>query len=298
MEVNVEKRIIRMSAFAREVLDRGKMGYVHSVYRKTINICIDRQLISLQMKGTPLSPLSIILDAGELDSAFDKIQAGDKVRILRHGILISGIEIYKENTEIASLKITDGMMEASKDVLLDRKALLYEGILELLKEKEVLDLFILKGRAVCRTEIALYAEKIIHEFKNALKNEENEKAAERIICLVGLGKGLTPSGDDFLCGMLAGLTYCSKERKAVELLCVLKKHIGEAAKRTNDISGAFLKCAVDGYYSEAIIKLPTLDNGGKIACLFSEIGHSSGADTLCGVFFAVETMQSIIGNGS
>lgn len=287
----MEKRIVRISSFAKKVLGYEKTGSVHSVYRKTINLRFGKQLISLQALDISLTPLSIIVDASEVDFMFFNIQAGNAVQVTSHGILVSGIRFYEKNTEIVNLKVNNQMIKQSKSFFQNRNKLLYDGILELLKEKEVLDLFFSKGRAVCRTPIALYAEKKINEFLNAIDNEAYERAVQKIVQMVGLGKGLTPSGDDFLCGMLAGITYCSNEQKVAELLSELKKYTAEAAKETNDISGAFLKCAVDGYHNEAIMKLPMQDNSTKIADLFSGIGHSSGADMLCGIYFAVEMIQ-------
>ncbi|MDD5875020.1 MAG: hypothetical protein PUC78_03970, partial [Baileyella intestinalis] len=35
--------------------------FVHSAYERTINLMIDGQLIALQVKGSPVSPISVIL---------------------------------------------------------------------------------------------------------------------------------------------------------------------------------------------------------------------------------------------
>ncbi|MGC6176270.1 DUF2877 domain-containing protein [Lacrimispora sp. 38-1] len=244
------------------------------------------QLIALQLKGSALSPLSIIIDADESDFFAVKLQAGEKAERTAQGIVISNINFYQENTDIVDLKPNRMRMEQG--------LLLYYGIIELLKEKKVLDLFFYKGKAVCKTTIALYAERIIQAFTENFNHGKYEEAAGEIIRLIGLGKGLTPSGDDFLCGVLAGLTCFSGMPEADGMLYYLRKYIADAVKETNDISGAFLKCAVDGYYSEAIIKLPEQTDEKKIADLFSDIGHSSGADTLCGIYFIVETLKFIM----
>lgn len=289
----MEKRIIRMSAYAREVIDHEKNGYVHSVYGKTVNLCFGCQLIALQCNGTPLSPLSIIIQTDD-EFTNGKIQVGDRAVRKLQEILISGIRYYEENTEHVNLKLNSLGRGNAREFYFSTKALLYDGLMDLLKEKKSLDLFFYKGKAVCMTLVSLYAEKIIQKFKEALWKEDYNRAAGEIIQLVGLGKGLTPSGDDFLCGVMAGLTCCSGEQKAANLLDSIKRYVSTAVKETNDISGAFLKCAVDGYYSEAIIKLPMQDKAIQIAGLFSPIGHSSGADTLCGIYFIVESLPLIV----
>lgn len=278
-------RIIRMSELVKKVFEKEKTGYIHSIYRKTINMSFGNQLIALQLNGSCLSPLSVIIDADEFYFLTDRLQAGQKAETTTQGIVVSDIEIYQEKTDIVDLML--------KNVIINQDLPLYNGIIELLKEKKVLDLFFHKGKAVCKTTIALYAERIIHVFTENFNNGKYEEAAHEIIGIIGLGKGLTPSGDDFLCGVLAGLTCFSGMPKAAGMLYYLRKHIADSLKETNDISGAFLKCAVDGYYSEAIIKLPEQTDEKKVADLFSGIGHSSGADTLCGIYFIVETLKFI-----
>lgn len=293
----MKKRIARISTYAIKVLDNNKNGKVHSVYRKTINICFGTQLIALQVKGTQLSPLSIIIDTNEKDFRLLNIKVGDDVQVTLSEILICGISFYKKNSEIIELNINERITSQSRKFFLNESTLIYDGILELLKEKEVLDLFFLRDKAMSQTMISLYAEKNIHEFYESISNAEDDKAAEKIVQLVGLGKGLTPSGDDFICGMLAGMTFCTKEEKERKLLYQIKNYTAEALERTNDISSAFLKCAIEGYYSEAIFKLPLQDNSVKIASLFSDIGHSSGADTLCGIFFGIQTLNYYSNSG-
>ena len=100
---------------------------------------------------------------------------------------------------------------------------------------------------------------------------------------MGLGIGLTPSGDDFLCGVLAGLILLGKQD--TEDFHHLSTEISQNLTRTNAISTAFLRCAMEGQFSEAIVTL------GSVAFsqsqqMFHAIGHSSGADTLCGLYFA------------
>lgn len=101
--------------------------------------------------------------------------------------------------------------------------------------------------------------------------------------LIGLGVGLTPSGDDFLCGVLAGLYIQGKEFS--EFAYRLRDNIRKNLHRTNDISAAFLSCAMDGHFSHAVNELWNNPSTEQISKMFHEIGHSSGMDTLCGIYF-------------
>lgn len=104
--------------------------------------------------------------------------------------------------------------------------------------------------------------------------------------LIGLGPGLTPSGDDFWCGAMIAL-------RALGRLDVLEKVAGgvlsRAAERTNRISRAHLACAAAGQGSgalhEAISAMGTADEARLRSALraLERVGGASGRDSLAGV---------------
>ena len=104
--------------------------------------------------------------------------------------------------------------------------------------------------------------------------------------LIGLGPGLTPSGDDFWCGAMIAL-------RALGRLDVLEKVAGgvlsRAAERTNRISRAHLACAAAGQGAgalhEAISALGTADEARLRSALraLERVGGASGRDSLAGV---------------
>ncbi|MGB6538500.1 MAG: DUF2877 domain-containing protein [Xanthobacteraceae bacterium] len=102
--------------------------------------------------------------------------------------------------------------------------------------------------------------------------------------LIGLGPGLTPSGDDFLCGAMAALHYLG--HNAVARL--LAEHVlSAAANATNFISASYLRWAAAGEVSEVLFDvLRSIASGGDEldACLdvVDGVGHTSGWDTLTG----------------
>lgn len=110
-------------------------------------------------------------------------------------------------------------------------------------------------------------------------------AAKHLAGLIGLGIGLTPSGDDFLCGVLAGLILRREENHPfAHALC---REITSRRFDTNDISRAFLDCSVQHHFSLAVNSLTDLPSADRILNVFSDIGHSSGIDTLCGVAYGL-----------
>ena len=108
--------------------------------------------------------------------------------------------------------------------------------------------------------------------------------------LVGLGPGLTPSGDDLLGGLLVGLRRFHCERVADALAEWVLSHAWE---RTNIISCAHLENAAKGDCGEVLQEtLNAIMNGNKAAlsegiAALDTVGHTSGRDALTGVTLAL-----------
>ena len=106
--------------------------------------------------------------------------------------------------------------------------------------------------------------------------------------LVGLGEGLTPSGDDFLVGLLAILHVTGS----------LSCHTGSPVREqfyecvrlgTSQLSGEFLRCAFEGHFAEPLVLLlralcaPATDAWPAHAATLAAVGHSSGVDAMVGI---------------
>jgi hypothetical protein len=107
--------------------------------------------------------------------------------------------------------------------------------------------------------------------------------------LAGLGKGLTPAGDDFIMGVLLGYQFVRTQNGASQFLAGVVKGL---EGRTNALSMAFIRSACRGEASVAWHKLYeglVIGSVGQMreACRrVLQTGHSSGADALTG-FVAV-----------
>ncbi|MDE0332668.1 MAG: DUF2877 domain-containing protein [Nitrospinae bacterium] len=126
-------------------------------------------------------------------------------------------------------------------------------------------------------------------------NYEFPAAARR---LVGLGPGLTPSGDDFLCGVMMTL-------RALGLMDILNRVseavLKQAVYRTSRISRAHLECAARGQGAQAlhetISAMGVADEARLSSALHAldNIGHTSGWDSLAGVVRVMVSVAAIRG---
>jgi len=106
--------------------------------------------------------------------------------------------------------------------------------------------------------------------------------------LIGLGPGLTPSGDDALGGAAIALHVFGLPARANELGAFIREN---APSRTSDISMAHLNAAAAGEGSAAFHEaLTALVTGGDFASL-ERIGASSGWDAMDG---AVAVLSPIV----
>jgi hypothetical protein len=115
--------------------------------------------------------------------------------------------------------------------------------------------------------------------------------------LIGLGPGLTPSGDDFLGGAMIGLHLVGKPDLAARLSAAV---LIEAARFTTAISQAHLAAAAEGGGSEWLhaaldgVLAGDAESLPRALRKVGQIGHTSGWDALAGaVTVFAETLESI-----
>lgn len=138
----------------------------------------------------------------------------------------------------------------------------------------------------------------IEKLKTAARSNDVNAAATAVKELVGLGMGLTPSGDDILIGFLAGLEITKKNNRARhDFYHFLKTLVVLSAPKTNSISGKYLKFAASRFYSTTLINLLIGICSGESAAMIKqkthmvlETGHTSGFDILSGLTAGLDTL--------
>jgi hypothetical protein len=99
--------------------------------------------------------------------------------------------------------------------------------------------------------------------------------------LIGLGYGLTPSGDDFLIGTLATLDALEQ----TNMHAALGRAVVAAAGRTSPLSASFLRAAAAGYVGEnlhTMVAAIVAGDADAAVTAAARISHTSGWDALAG----------------
>lgn len=123
----------------------------------------------------------------------------------------------------------------------------------------------------------------------ALRSRQALVVAAALGDWLGLGIGLTPSGDDLAMGVLLALSRWGEALGAgLEAGDILTGLLPLARRKTTLLSANLLECAAQGQADERLLlALDGLVSGSppSDACanLLAEYGHSSGADALVGI---------------
>lgn len=134
----------------------------------------------------------------------------------------------------------------------------------------------------------------LRRLSEGLAHSGLEAIDQAVAGLLGLGPGLTPSGDDLLGGMLVALRGMpdAASHPSVDALaaCVTRY----AAVKTNRISSAMLEQSAQGYSSAAqhdllrcLLGAQSRPGTSKTALDLVRTGHTSGWDALAGILLGV-----------
>ena len=124
----------------------------------------------------------------------------------------------------------------------------------------------------------------------ALTARDGPAAAHEARGLIGLGVGLTPSGDDLLVGLLAALEATRNPMRAG----LARSIAAEARSRTTAIGWMALWHATRGEFAERLhdvliaIGLDDADTMERATSRATSYGATSGVDTLVGLFLGLE----------
>ena len=119
--------------------------------------------------------------------------------------------------------------------------------------------------------------------------------------LVGAGQGLTPSGDDALCGALLALGAVDADA-ARRAHAAVRSALVTVLERTTSLSASLLVAAADGYAVPAVTRLVALTAAGgsradgvaRALDAVLAIGHTSGRDIVAGLAGTLRALDAAL----
>ncbi|MBI3328768.1 MAG: DUF2877 domain-containing protein [Nitrospinae bacterium] len=137
------------------------------------------------------------------------------------------------------------------------------------------------------------------EIQKALIDGEPERLLAATRQLIGLGPGLTPSGDDFLVGCLKGLWLLApREPDLCNMIGLLRSALTpRLGEQTTCVGAEFIRQALDGQFAEildraaAVLLAPA--NAGDVVSEISRLlaqGETSGVDTAQGLLTCLDAL--------
>ncbi len=265
--------ISKTTTLVDQILSTNSIAYVHSVYNNTINLQTNEYIIAIQSPNTLVSPVSIL--------SASPISAWDVVPELSEECRLTPETLYFPKSKLSfSLDIAKRgvpTIHTSHPCSLSELNTLVISALNISKAS---------GFHTSPEMLSFY-HNILSNCAHAISSTSYEAAADSLVKLLGLGIGLTPSGDDFLCGFLYALSFTQSHR----FHSILSTRLLANLDRTNDISGNFVKLACNQYFHEALLQLPHQSQSSDILNTFSSIGHTSGIDMLTGVKLGLEFVK-------
>lgn len=268
--------VLRAGLLAQEFCRRHARATVEAVFARSVYLRADDDFICVGQPDLGNGPLTLIASLGGLP---DRLQPGQMTEVCeRHIVIGSAVRFSLAKSET---------WRAPQWPACPPPATLIQTYADLARRaaSDAPD----EGLARCafnvgESPLGRIARPRISSFERALAGNFPDDAVRG---LLGLGPGLTPSGDDFLVGGLA-LLDCVGERDAHAALA--RAIIAALPGATSPLSANFLRAAAAGHVGEtlhrAVSSVMTNDVDAAIDAV-DGVGHSSGWDMLAGVAAAL-----------
>ncbi len=271
-----------------------------NIFPQAINLINEaRGVISILSNKHRPNPFSIILELNDLN--FRNLMVEDANVLIENSIIkIGQIIIETEFSETWQPKIFRKSHTEFKQNFLnifERKHL--EKLINLSPYDSLLSIFdsIIANYSSHPTQIQedftsfqKFILKPANKFTEGIAHFDLKLIEEGASGLVGLGQGLTPSGDDFIVGGLFANWVLNTSVSTTSKIDSLFRNI---VKSTTSLSAEWIKSACRGEFEviwHDLAKAIRNENVDKFQFILEQIletGHSSGADALAGFFLVV-----------
>jgi hypothetical protein len=278
---------------AARALREGVRGEVGAVFERSFYVVIDGQWVCLVPKGSGRGPLNAVCREDTLVGAIQGLRVGDDVAVAKHSLRIGPVLNFSFAMAAEWKPALPGAWD--KDSVARGLALLNEATASRALPREGLASLLADPAPAQLNAVAKAAQEpmrnLLAFIRAAIAKNSDMPHVDALIPLLGLGPGLTPSGDDAIGGALIALHLLGEDRIRDSLWARLSPR---AETATGSISLAHLAAAAEGFGHEAVHRIVNSVMAGSAESLAEEldavhaIGHTSGWDALAGIVTALE----------
>jgi hypothetical protein len=253
-------------------------GTIHSIFHSALNIKGDDHcLYSVLSSKFEHVPYSIILDTNSPN--FMALNIGDNVfledKIMHVGTLTISLE------DIMPYTLCLPQFTINEELLTSNISFVNNTLSDIAKDAPT-------------TPFEQAAQNLLEEntrkFIQSLKKKNEMEIIKNAQGIIGLGHGLTPTGDDYITAILATVVMPNSPTNVLQP--VMKKIVESARVSTNEVSYALLKRAYSGFVreklSDFLLAMMNSDDVTKELNSLLTIGFSSGKDLAQGIVWGLE----------
>ena len=223
-----------------------------------------------------------------------RIRIGTPVRICRGGIVFGAdVVVTLSSARIWTSAVRLGMC-ASNSGAFNAMALTRNVLLDLAPQSSSEFLAAVLPIAPPVTVLGVRVSVALPRLAVAARGHDANRALLLVHGLIGLGPGLTPAGDDFVIGWLAGLTLLAQSPAQQEFLAAMRTGVEALSHATTPVSRQHLADACALMFSERLSEVcVAIASGASRPALQSSlaaqlaVGATSGADAAAGLIFAL-----------
>ena len=279
-------------------------GRVHSVFKHAVNVCRgQRGWFCLHDHCRALHPYSVVVEGSFLPS----VEPGEQLVVSRLGIefLDSGIEV-----EIGRAPVWDSRLrpfDQSEETFGPRMRRAAGILRKVGAEQHSASPFLsavscpevkLAGAATSPELFRARAAQLVSRLTQDWIGGRDDLAGT-LVQLVGFGPGLTPSGDDFLLGLLGADHYFTRISgngdDRAEFGRAMRRQLPALLCSTTVQSRLMLEAALEGHYPAPVSGLLASTGEGRedgireSVARLRNVGATSGDDVLAGILLWLET---------
>jgi Protein of unknown function (DUF2877) len=267
--------VLAVAALGYQVPQADFTGRVHSVFAQACNLASGDTLFTLVPPHAGNGPSTLRLAVGAPHDLRDLFDVGEPFSCRQRRLRTGHTELRLQHAAVWRPTVaTAQLAPAQIDSRLRRAAAL-----------------LARRHGARMSVIEREAATLVAELSGACRALDIDLAMRSADALIGWGEGLTPAGDDFLVGLLAGLgAFVQLDERRPGFLAGLGAAIARGTARTTPIAAHYLRLAAGGHFTE-----PLVDARDGLLCeprpawvdaalgRALAVGATSGADTVSGL---------------